>query len=335
MLGTLARQLTRTRKEDRGGAVRDRVRVGFPRSLTHYLQGNYWRRFVQLTGAKWVVSPSTDAQIWRDAVSGGDDDLCLPVRAYCGHAAYLAPRTDLLLVPRVVRMEPGAHMCPLLLGLPDLVRSRLDGVQVLAPRVCADEVPARFRRRLARAAQFIGACRADGRSILQTARMPRRTPRSLSEPVRVRLDRLRPDSGRPQVAVLGHPYLLADDYLNLDLMHRFVDCGVEPIVSDWLSPGELEPHLDPPAVRPYWSEGARMLAAARCLVRRGVEGMVHVSAFGCGCDSFMGYELEARMRKWNGPPLLRLVLDEHTAEAGLATRLEAYCDMIRGRRDAG
>jgi predicted nucleotide-binding protein (sugar kinase/HSP70/actin superfamily) len=42
-------------------------------------------------------------------------------------------------------------------------------------------------------------------------------------------------------------------------------------------------------------------------------------------------ELEARQR--GKVPFLSITIDEHTGEAGLITRLEAFVDMLRFRRE--
>ncbi len=48
--------------------------------------------------------------------------------------------------------------------------------------------------------------------------------------------------------------------------------------------------------------------------------------FGCGPNSFILKELEDVM---GGKPMGQLEIDEHAAEAGLVTRLEAFVDTIK------
>ena len=50
-----------------------------------------------------------------------------------------------------------------------------------------------------------------------------------------------------------------------------------------------------------------------------------VSNFGCGPDAFTQSHLEQIL---DGRPALALEFDEHRAEAGLVTRLEAFLDEI-------
>ncbi len=302
-----------------------RCRVGFPRALIYYLQSSFWRHFVSAVGGELVLSPRTGAGLWDEGLSSGDEDLCLPVRVYLGHAAHLAERTDLLLAPRLVGLEAGSHMCPFFLGLPDLVRSRLPGARVVDPTVRVGGSSVRFRRELRRLQRSFVRCAPVERVPLRGIEIPRREGYCPSLAVR-RRPGATGDGSLPEVAVLGHPYLVGDDYLNMGLLHRLHDCGVRPVCIDQLDPRDLSRSRT--ADRPYWSESARMLDAARHFVRRGVEGVIHVSAFNCGCDSFVSYRLQQYMRERKGPPPLQLVLDEHSGEAGIATRVEAYCDMM-------
>ena len=63
-----------------------------------------------------------------------------------------------------------------------------------------------------------------------------------------------------------------------------------------------------------------------------IEGIVHITAFGCGPDAMVDklMELEAKNRNL---PFMTVTIDEHTGEGGVITRLEAFLDMIRFRRD--
>ncbi|HWJ02597.1 MAG TPA: hypothetical protein VNU93_02885, partial [Verrucomicrobiae bacterium] len=56
-----------------------------------------------------------------------------------------------------------------------------------------------------------------------------------------------------------------------------------------------------------------------------------LSCFGCGPDSMVGDMVERACRR-NSKPFMMLTLDEHTGEAGVITRLEAYIDMLKRRQ---
>lgn len=68
-------------------------------------------------------------------------------------------------------------------------------------------------------------------------------------------------------------------------------------------------------------------AISAALVER-LDGIIYVSSFGCGIDSVA---IEIIKKDIKDFPFLVLKIDEHTGEAGLDTRLEAFIDLI-GRR---
>jgi predicted nucleotide-binding protein (sugar kinase/HSP70/actin superfamily) len=57
-----------------------------------------------------------------------------------------------------------------------------------------------------------------------------------------------------------------------------------------------------------------------------------VASFGCGPDSLVGELLERKMIREYRIPFLYLNLDEQTGEAGINTRLEAFLDIVEGRK---
>lgn len=60
-----------------------------------------------------------------------------------------------------------------------------------------------------------------------------------------------------------------------------------------------------------------------------IDGIIYLACFGCGPDSLVGQIIQRRVRK---TPFMLVTVDEHTGEAGLVTRLEAFCDMIWRRK---
>jgi len=82
----------------------------------------------------------------------------------------------------------------------------------------------------------------------------------------------------------------------------------------------------------FWSQAKRLFGAGRSFVREpGIDGIIYLSCFACGTDS-MTQELLARQARLCHKPYMVITLDEHSGEAGLITRLEAFLDMLERRR---
>jgi predicted nucleotide-binding protein (sugar kinase/HSP70/actin superfamily) len=82
----------------------------------------------------------------------------------------------------------------------------------------------------------------------------------------------------------------------------------------------------------YWANELEMTGAAgHFLTDNNVDGIISITAFGCGPDSLM-IERMTRYAKKLKKPLLNLTIDEHTGEAGFVTRIEAFTDMLHRKK---
>ena len=63
-------------------------------------------------------------------------------------------------------------------------------------------------------------------------------------------------------------------------------------------------------------------------MQNGADGVIGIMAFGCGPDSLMMDTVNRLAARLRDTPFMSLTLEEHTAEAGVVTRLEAFTDMI-------
>jgi len=76
----------------------------------------------------------------------------------------------------------------------------------------------------------------------------------------------------------------------------------------------------------YWKYGQRILAGADLINKNPNLYPVYVTNFGCGPDSFI---IHFFRKSVEGKPLLLLELDEHSADAGIITRCEAFLDSLK------
>jgi predicted nucleotide-binding protein (sugar kinase/HSP70/actin superfamily) len=133
------------------------------------------------------------------------------------------------------------------------------------------------------------------------------------------------DSGSLGVVLLSRSYNSQDSGANLGIAEKLAGLGVVPI------PMDLLPLASVPAKqysdRPYWFYESKYIAAADIVARDPrLYGLV-LTNFGCGPNSFILRIVEDIM---GGKPLGQLEIDEHAAEAGIVTRLEAFVDTIKG-----
>jgi len=339
-----------------GTVIEKPVRVGLPCALLYYEFGATWRSFLEVLGADPVESgPTTRARIER-GLSAALDEACLPVKAAYGHCLDLARKVQVIFLPRVVSVESRAYSCPKLLGVSDMIRLALpSGVTLLDPTI---DLSRGSDRCLWAAAELVGRSVGAGPDRIHRAAVllsegmvayGRGAPAKPSRGGGRGCGRGRgrgegqlagaPRNGdsRTGIGLVGHPYNLYDPGLNLDIASRLASLGAEVKVPEDYTPGALESASERALKKPlFWTLGKRLIAAAALMARDpAVHGIVSLASFGCGPDS-LTLELASRhvRRAAKRKPFMLLTLDEHTGEAGLLTRIEAFVDLVVRRRRA-
>ncbi len=309
------------------GEVRDgEGTIGIPRAGMPYALLPLWTAMVRAAGKRPVLSSPSSTALLAEGLKRTTAETCLPVKMAYGHVVDLVRRgVRRVLLPSVIatplRPEPNdrSYTCPYTQYLPYMVRTSVD-VALIAPQLS-----------LAEPADQALVDREDTAAALGIS------PRMLDVAVREGLrdvrrfhDRVR-EIGRetlaageaPILVVMGKPYNLLDPFLNLGLGRHlarlglpFVPMGSLPL--DDVRLGERFEDLP-------WGVNRDYLRAAMVIRRDPRLFPVVLSSFGCGPDGFTVKHLDAILE---GKPRLLLELDEHRAEAGLITRIEAFADEI-------
>lgn len=311
-----------------------RLTVGVPRALLFYEYGPLMLELLRQCGACTVLSPVTNKQIIQAGLEACVDEACLPVKTFFGHVIYLAEQVDTLFIPRFVSVERGAYVCPKLMGLPDMVRARVSNApKVLDPCIDLSRGIGKTMKSLAQLGPALGV--SGSRVAIALARSMMATSRGAS--TRPGRKRTTPTGNGVRIGVLGHDYNLCDPYISLDLVNRIRRLGAAPITADSYSPGAAagweRQRARRGAKRVFWTYGRRLIGVAcRWLETGEVDGIVHLASFGCGPESFIAEVIQYEASERNSVPLLCINIDEHSAEAGLSTRLEAFIDTVAMRK---
>jgi predicted nucleotide-binding protein (sugar kinase/HSP70/actin superfamily) len=134
------------------------------------------------------------------------------------------------------------------------------------------------------------------------------------------------DAWRHVAVLIGRAYNTCDPALNSALPYKLRKIGVVPIPMDCLPLAQVE--LPEVFDNMYWHSGQKILAAARYIRQNPNLQALYVTSFGCGPDSFL---LNYVRRELADKLYLELELDDHTADAGINTRCEAFFDSLSAR----
>lgn len=320
------------------------VKVGIPRALMYYYYFPLWKGFFERLGVQVEVSPKTTKAILNSGVKTAVDEACLPVKLYYGHIIELKDRVDYIFIPRIVSVEKKAYICPKFLGLPDMIRHNVEGLpQMIDVTVNLN----RKQRNLYRAVYEVGKIftanpwviwrafrhglkkQKEFSRLLAAGYLPHE---AIEEMEQGRAKERRAAGGNLHIALIGHGYNIFDSYISMNIIEKLRSLGAAVSTADNLVPGEIEASAARLPKRLFWTLGRRMVGSAFHYSGLGnIDGIIHLAAFGCGPDSFTGEIIERNLRREINIPYMNLTIDEHTGEAGVITRLEAFVDMIKWR----
>ncbi len=190
-------------------------------------------------------------------------------------------------------------------------------------------------------ARFLTACRR--------ADSPRRV-KTLQAEAAAELEALPKREGPVlRVGVVGEIYTVLEPFVNLHTERRLGLLGVQVVrrlfLGDWIREhlfrlrvrrerlrlAELAmPHLN----HFVGGHGLETVAHSVEFAREGIAGVVQLAPLTCMPEIVAETVLPEVTEKY-GLPTLTLFVDEHTGEAGLQTRLEAFVDLLAGRGAPG
>ncbi len=311
-------------------------KVGLPRALLFHDYAPLLIGFLNALDARVTISHKTNKEIVERAVETAYTDSCFPIKLLHGHAGSLRD-SDYLLFPCAIRLGISEgqgnqkYACPLVQASPFIVREVL-GLEkkLLIPIIDFSQGDQDIIRSFTGVAREMGFDNSTARKAALAGLASQRKYEADRAEIGAKLLAQLKVSGKTGVVLLARAYMSQDSGANLGIAEKLSQLGVEPIPLDFLPLASVDSKKY--SDRPYWSYESRMLAAADIVARDPQLYGLILTNFGCGPNSFIINELEDVM---GGKPLGQLEIDEHAAEAGLVTRLEAFVDTIIGYSRSG
>ena len=307
----------------------DAPTVGISRS---FLTGTYYplfSHFFKELGFRPVLSETVEQQ----GVDQCAAPFCYPAEISHGYFQnMLDMKLDYLFLPHVrkVSVENGfkdATTCPLVQGEPYYLASTFeshlgdDGPIILTPAMQLgfeqDDPSDGF--------QSLGKQLGLSRGLLKKAydnavKVQEAMSEEMLEMGRAALLDLEKDPDQVGIVLFGRPYNAFMPEANKGIPHKFASRGYKLIPVDFLDlkEAEIRDHM-------YWTMGQINLKGATIVEAHPQLFGTFITNFSCGPDSFVvGYFRSIMGTK----PSLTLELDNHTADAGLETRIEAFLDIV-------
>ncbi len=322
------------------------MRVGIPKALLYYYYFPLWKEFFVQLGHEVIVTGSTNKKIINQGSKISVPEICVPIKIFNGHVLELAAmNVDYIFAPRMVTVEKSKTFCPKFLGLPDMLRYTFCDPQYhfIMPYICSkkewgadvkelvkDPFLSQYSENQLREAWEAGVKK------WQKFQAICRLGYTIDEAmVLYQKEGLPPQKEKNQdisIAVIGYVYEVYDQFVGMEITKRLEALGVNIYTFEMLELEDLKKQLKAMEKTLFWTFANKVFAAGLHYYHQpGIDGIIHVTAFGCGPDSLSGKMMELDSDKY-GKPFLTIRVDEHTGESHLQTRIEAFTDMIRRKK---
>lgn len=311
--------------------------IGIPRALMiYYQQFPFWCTFFEALGFSVMVSKETDQKLVSKSLETINTELCLPVELMHGHVTDLMQRgADYVFLPFIVdaRRKDGNPTsncnCPWIQSHTFMIKSALRAdyptEKILSPVLHFRYFETAFKGEISKFMQTaFGINKTKTQKAVRKADTAQKNFEArVSAYGKEVLQRI-PQDCIP-VVLLGRPYNTGDPFLNLGVVEKLIRHNMMPIPADFLELSSEDIFSDYRSM--YWPNGQKILSAARIVAKSDRLYGIYITNFRCGPDSFLMHYVDEELKE---KPCLHLEVDEHSADAGMITRIEAFGESLRG-----
>lgn len=295
------------------------MRVGIPKGLLYYKYNPFLITFFSELGAEVITSEETNKTILDLGVKYCVDEACLPVKIFHGHVASIKDKCDILVIPRLMQLEKNEYICPKFCGLPEMILNSIDNM----PHSITEPIYAISKNTLYKWAKTAGKEITNDIFKIKHAYM-KAYDVQLNHQIGIKNDKY-----DMKIALVGHPYNIYDNYTNMNLISKLNKLGVSVETMEFTQDFLINLEVNNLYKRPFWTYARENYGfAVHSAKENKVNGIIYISSFNCGIDSII---IDLIKDKVGSFPFLTLKVDEHTGEAGIDTRIEAFTDMLERR----
>jgi predicted nucleotide-binding protein (sugar kinase/HSP70/actin superfamily) len=293
--------------------------VGIPKGLLYYKYNPFLQTFFSELGAEVITSEDTNKKILDEGIRYSVDEACLPIKVFHGHVSSLRDKSDIIVIPRIMQVRKREYICPKFCGLPEMIINSIPDM----PKTIAEPIYAISKRKLYNWAEDVGSIIVEDKSKIK------RAFNKALEQQKVYDLGIRDENYKLKVALVGHPYNIYDDFLNMNIVKKLNKLGVGVITEEYIREELMDKEVEELYKRPFWTFARNSYGFASYISKKKqVNGIIYISSFACGIDSVVVELIKDKIGEF---PFMILKIDEHTGEAGLDTRVEAFIDMLERR----
>jgi len=325
------------------------MKIGIPRAMSFYQNYPFLFGFFTDLGIEIVLSDKTTKKTLANGAALVVTETCLPVKVFVGHVLNLLEKgVDKIFVPSFQSIAPKIYNCSKIRGLPDLIRNVVKkDFTIIDATLDKSEKDQGLYEFLKQSVAIFGitdekrikkASKAGWRvynnfQVMTASGMDYKQAMNYALQGKVLIQK--EDKEYPiSVALVSHAYNIYDERTSMKIFDKLKDMDVKVYSSLQLTKEQMDEGISALGRTTYWANEHEMTGCAgHYLKDNKIDGIITLTAFGCGPDSLMVERITRKSKQFN-KPLLNLTIDEHTGEAGFITRLEAFVDMLYRKKRA-
>jgi predicted nucleotide-binding protein (sugar kinase/HSP70/actin superfamily) len=281
----------------------------------YYIYPGLWEAFFSELGMVPVVSRPSNIKTVEKASQISETEHCLPNKLFDAHLAELVGKVDMVFVPRILSTIKNHLSCPKFGPLPDAARADIArDTKVLSIEI--DE----SRRPLSKSLMLLGKQLNSQKSQIRSAINSSLKAMESAKNSRVRSQKKKEG---PRFLLIGHPYVIHDNFIAGPILQKLEKMGGEVELISFAEEAPAKSYI-------LWSTANLIYHTMKTLSREEYDGVIQLTVFNCGCDSMMIDTYRSLMKEKN-IPFMYLMVDEHLAQSGMDTRVEAFVDSLGWR----
>jgi predicted CoA-substrate-specific enzyme activase len=322
---------------DRDDLPKEAPKVGMPRSLIFHDLYPLWKAFFSELGCRVVLTAATSKSVIHRGCENSVVETCFPMKAALGHVMTLADsKVDYVFLPSVINLPRNeddftdSFVCPYVQSFTYTVRGAVDfdskKTKLLSPFMWLEMGPDHLAKAMADVGKQVGA---SPEKVKKAARKAWEAFEKFQQACQQRGKEVLSsvEQGQRTIVIVSRSYNGCDPGANLEIPKKLRGMGVLPIPMDFLPLDDVSVSAQWPNM--YWRYGQKILSAAEIIANDSRLTALYLTNFGCGPDSFVARFFKERM---GDKPYLQIEVDEHSADAGVITRCEAFLDSLEGAK---
>ena len=300
------------------------IKIGIPKAFLYYRHNILWNNFFKSLNCEIIESIDTNKNILELGKSYSIDESCLASKIYIGHVAYLQNKCDYILIPRICDYGKNAKVCVKFNGIYDIIKNTFPKIKILDYNIEHTKHQKEFRGLFKLGLKF-----SKNPFKIIYAYYKAKQKEKVHNNILINNQNIILKSKKTKILLIGHPYIMYDKYIGTPIIEYLKKMDIDIIYADRLDKQKSINNSYQLTTKLYWKY-SRELIGSIPEYKNIIKGIIFLTSFPCGPDSLIN---ELLIRKEKEIPIINIIIDESTAEAGIHTRLESFIDIIKQKEN--